>query len=404
MKTFEIVKRCPDTKARLGRLNTPHGVVETPVFAPVGTQGAVKTLLCQDLEKLGTQLILGNTYHLYLRPGMDVIQKAGGLHRFMDWKGAILTDSGGYQVFSLEKLRRISEEGVEFRSHIDGSLHSFSPEKAIEIQLALGADILMCFDECPPYPCTEDRARQALEMTTRWAKRCKETFNRIPSSYEGEGGRRPDEGTRERGKQLLYGITQGATYAPLRKDSTLQLMDLDFPGYALGGLSLGEPRSATLEMIQLSTELLPEDKPRYLMGVGTPDDLWEAVEMGIDQFDCVLPTRNGRNGQLFTSRGKLNIKNAPYREDFSPVDPDCDCDLCSRYTKAYLHHLFRAGELGALRLASLHNIAFLIRLMRKIRKSITEGTFLKEKKTFLETYQSAVSSGGESPSLFIASN
>src|ERR1017187_9044706 len=367
-KCFEVVSRCPGTKARTGRLVTPHGDVDTPVFAPVGTQGSVKTLLSQDLEKLQIQLILANTYHLYLRPGVDVIQKAGGLHRFMSWNGAILTDSGGYQVFSMESLRRISEDGVEFRSHIDGSLHFLSPEKATEIQLALGSDILMCFDECPPYPCVEDHARRAMEITTRWAKRCKDAFA-------------DDKG------RLLYGITQGAIYPELRKESTRQLLDLDFPGYALGGLSLGEPHAATLEMVALSTELLPEDKPRYLMGVGTPEDLWEAVEMGIDQFDCVLPTRNGRNGQLFTSVGKLNIKNAPYREDLLPPDPECDCDLCSRYSRAYLHHLFRSGELSALRLASLHNVAFLIKLMRKIRQSIKDGTFLNVKKKFMDAYQ-----------------
>ena len=367
-KHFEVVSRCPETKARTGRLFTPHGIVDTPVFAPVGTQGSVKTLLSQDLEKLNIQLILGNTYHLYLRPGMEVIRKAGGLHKFMSWNGAILTDSGGYQVFSMESLRRISEEGVEFRSHIDGSLHFLSPEKATEIQLALGSDVLMCFDECPPYPCTEDHARRAMEITTRWAKRCQDAFS------DGAG-------------RLLYGITQGAIYPALRKESTQQLLELDFPGYALGGLSLGEPHSATLEMIALSTELLPESKPRYLMGVGTPEDLWEAVGMGIDQFDCVLPTRNGRNGQLFTSTGKLNMKNAPFREDLRPPDEECDCDLCARYSRAYLHHLFRAGELSALRLASLHNVAFLIKLMRKIRQSITDGTFLKEKRKFFAAYR-----------------
>jgi queuine tRNA-ribosyltransferase len=365
---FEVVARSSGTKARVGRLVTPHGVVDTPVFAPVGTQGSVKTLLSQDLEKLRIQLILGNTYHLYLRPGVEVIQKAGGLHRFMSWNGSILTDSGGYQVFSMEQLRRITEEGVEFRSHLDGSLHFLSPEKATEIQLVLGADILMCFDECPPYPCTEDHARRALEMTTRWAKRCQAAF-------------RSDEG------QLLFGITQGSIYPDLRKESTQQIVDLDFPGYAIGGLSLGEPQSATLEMVELSAQLLPEDKPRYLMGVGTPEDLWEAVDRGIDQFDCVLPTRNGRNGQLFTSIGKINIKNAPYREDFAPPDPACDCDLCARYSRAYLHHLFRSGELSALRLASLHNVAFLIKLMRKIRQSITDGTFLEEKRKFLGAYR-----------------
>jgi len=390
MKIFEITHRCGETKARVGRLHTAHGVVDTPVFAPVGTQGAVKTLLSQDLEKLDIQLILGNTYHLYLRPGVDVIEKAGGLHSFMSWKSAILTDSGGYQVFSLEQLRRISEEGVEFRSHIDGSLHFLSPEKATEIQLSLGADILMCFDECPPYPCTEDRARQAMDITTRWAKRCKDVWA-SPQPSPIRRGRSEAEGE----AKLLYGITQGAIYPELRRQSTEELVEMDFPGYAIGGLSLGEPRTTTLEMIERSMEWLPENKPRYLMGVGTPEDLWEAVGMGIDQFDCVLPTRNGRNGQLFTSQGKLNMKNAPYREDFSPPDPECDCDLCVRYSRAYLHHLFRAGELSALRLASLHNVAFLIKLMRKIRQSIISGTFLKDKKAFLDSYQmESVASGG----------
>jgi queuine tRNA-ribosyltransferase len=398
-RRFEVIARCPNTKARVGRLHTPHGTIDTPVFAPVGTQGSVKTLLSQDLEKLGTQLILGNTYHLYLRPGVDVIRKAGGLHKFMSWNGAILTDSGGYQVFSMEQLRRISEEGVEFRSHIDGSLHFLSPEKATEIQLSLGSDIVMCFDECPPYPCTEEHARKALEITTRWAKRCKVAFekeqNLLLPPKVGEGwdegkGRAltPALSQLEAGRGgLLYGITQGAIYPALRKESTQQLLDLDFPGYALGGLSLGEPPAATLEMVALSTEFLPEDKPRYLMGVGTPEDLWEAVGMGIDQFDCVLPTRNGRNGQLFTSVGKLNIKNAPYREDQAPPDPACDCDCCSRYSRSYLHHLFRAGELSALRLASLHNVAFLIKLMRKIRQSISAGTFAAEKRKFIEAYR-----------------
>jgi queuine tRNA-ribosyltransferase len=382
--SFQILQRCPDTRARLGRLQTSHGVVETPVFAPVGTQGSVKTLVSEDLEALDIQLILGNTYHLYLRPGLEVIEKAGGLHKFMSWPRAILTDSGGYQVFSLEQLRRISEDGVEFRSHIDGSLHFFSPEKAVEIQLALGSDILMCFDECPPFPCTEDRARQALEITTRWAKRCKAAFDAAP----------PRPGEMSAFPRLLYGITQGAIYPELRRQSTLQLVDLDFPGYALGGLSLGEPRAATLEMVERSMEWLPEEKPRYLMGVGTPEDLWESVALGIDQFDCVLPTRNGRNGQLFTSRGKLNMKNAPFRADFTPPDPDCDCPLCARYTRAYLHHLFRAGELTALRLASLHNVAFLVKLMRKIRRYIADGTFRKEKNAFLNQYRAQISTDG----------
>lgn len=369
-RAFEILARCPGTQARAGRIYTRHGVVDTPVFAPVGTQASVKTLLSQDLEKLQIQLLLGNTYHLYLRPGVEVIQAAGGLHKFMSWNGAILTDSGGYQVFSMEQLRRISEEGVEFRSHLDGSLHFLSPEKAVEIQAALGADIVMCFDECAPYPCSEEHAKKALEITTRWAKRCQAAFQ--ASAQEGT---------------LLYGITQGSVFPALRRQSTQELLELDFPGYAIGGLSVGEPQAAMHEMIALSTGLLPEEKPRYLMGVGTPEDLWEAVHLGIDQFDCVLPTRNGRNGQLFTAQGKLNIKNAPYRQDMRPVEEQCDCDLCARYTRAYLHHLFRSGELSALRLASLHNVAFLIRLMRKIRLSITDGTFRAEKQKFQEAYR-----------------
>jgi queuine tRNA-ribosyltransferase len=331
---------------------------------------------------------LGNTYHLYLRPGMEVIAKAGGLHKFMSWNRAILTDSGGYQVFSLEQLRKISEEGVEFQSHIDGSKHFLSPEKVIEIQRTLGSDISMCFDECAPYPCDEAHARSALERTTRWAARCKTAFDVTPTTVGAQsigldsGFRRNDDDV----KPMLYAIMQGSTFPHLRKESAQQLVDLDFPGYAIGGLSVGEPENLLLEMTALSAELLPQDKPRYLMGVGTPPQLWEAVALGIDQFDCVLPTRNGRNGQLFTSEGKLNIKNAPYKEDLGPVDPECDCDLCSRYSRAYLHHLFRAGELSALRLASLHNVAFLIRSMRQIRTSLAQGTFLKDKQIFLNKY------------------
>jgi len=381
---FEVIKKCPASRARLGRLHTPHGIVDTPVFAPVGTQASVKTLLSEDLEKLGIQLILGNTYHLYLRPGMEVIKKAGGLHTFMSWKSAILTDSGGYQVFSLEQLRKISDDGVEFQSHIDGSRHFLSPEKAIEIQQTLGSDIMMCFDECAPYPCDEAHARGALERTTRWAARCKTAFEG-GKERAGEGEQRPQVVA----PPLLYAIMQGSVFPHLRKESAKQLVDLDFPGYAIGGLSVGEPTELLREMTALSAELLPENKPRYLMGVGTPIDLWESVALGIDQFDCVLPTRNGRNGQLFTSEGKLNLKNAPYKEDFRPVDAECDCDLCTRYTRAYLHHLFRAGELSALRLASLHNVAFLIRSMRQIRTSLARGTFMKDKQIFLASQQQA---------------
>ena len=387
MKTFEILQRCPDTRARLGRLHLPHGIVDTPVFAPVGTQASVKTLISEDLEKLGIQLILGNTYHLYLRPGMDVIRKAGGLHKFMSWERPILTDSGGYQVFSLEQLRKISDEGVDFQSHIDGSRHFLSPEKAMDIQRTLGSDIAMCFDECAPYPCDEAHARAALERTTRWAARCKAAFyaEGAMGSNGGRGGETPPSHPLAP-SPLAYAIMQGSIFPELRKESAKQLVDLDFPGYAIGGLSVGEPVPLMREMTALAAELLPQDKPRYLMGVGTPVDLWESVALGIDQFDCVLPTRNGRNGQLFTSEGKLNLKNAPYKEDMGPVDPECDCDLCARYSRAYLHHLFRAGELSALRLASLHNVAFLIRSMRQIRASLARGTFAKDKQIFLEKY------------------
>ncbi len=366
MNPFEIIARDPQTRARAGRLHTAHGIIETPVFMPVGTKGSVKTLLWDDLETLGAQVVLGNTYHLYLRPGVDVIGKAEGLHKFVGWDRPILTDSGGYQVFSLEQLRKISEDGIEFKSHWDGSLHTLGPQKATQIQMAFGSDILMCFDECPPYPCDREHAVRSLEITTRWAKRCKEV--------KGDSS------------NLLFGITQGSVFADLRRDSTRQLVDLDFPGYALGGLSVGEPHDLMHEMIGVSTEILPENKPRYLMGVGTPADLWEAVELGIDQFDCVIPTRNARNGQLFTSQGKVNIRNAPYRDDFSPPDPHCDCGLCSRYSRAYLHHLFRAGELSALRLASLHNVSFLLKSVRKIRQSIIDGCFLSVKRDFLNSY------------------
>jgi len=376
MSLFEILHKDRQTRARVGRLHTPHGFVDTPVFAPVGTQGAVKAISSKDLETIDIQLILGNTYHLYLRPGTEVIRAAGGLHRFMNWTQSILTDSGGFQVFSLRELRKITEDGVDFKSHIDGSPHFLGPEKAMEIQFTLGSDIIMCFDECPPYPCTEEHAREAVGRTTRWAKRCKEAWI--------EGKKNPTNPTAD---PLLYAIAQGSVYKELRIESTKQLVDLDFPGYALGGLSVGEPWDAMMEMISISTELLPENKPRYLMGVGTPEELWEAIGLGIDQFDCVLPTRNGRNGQLFTSTGKINIKNAPYKNDFSPIDADCPCELCTRHTKAYLHHLFRAGELGALRLASLHNIAFLITLTRNIRRSIQNGSFIVDKLAFFEQYK-----------------
>lgn len=357
--------------ARRGVLTTAHGEIQTPFFMTIGTVGAVKGLIPSEVGDLGGQVILSNTYHLHLRPGEDIVQKAGGLHRFMNWDGPILTDSGGYQVFSLSKIRKLKEEGVEFRSHLDGSKIFLTPEKAIEIQMKLGSDIMMCLDECPPYPAERRYVEKSLELTTRWARRCKDFCQRL--NVKG---------------QMLFGIVQGGMYSDLRKESARQLMEIGFDGYAIGGLSVGEPNEMMYDVLNEVVPVLPEDKPRYLMGVGTPQDILEAVERGVDMFDCVLPTRNARHGHLYTSRGVVRIKRETYKEDFSSLDPECECYTCKNFTKAYLRHLFRAGEILSLRLNTLHNVAFYLNLMKNIRRSIEENRFAEFKKEFLNRMKS----------------
>lgn len=355
---FQVLKECKRTGARTGLLTTPHGVINTPVFMPVGTQATVKTMAPEELKEMGARIILGNTYHLYMRPGHKLVEKAGGLHRFMNWDRSILTDSGGFQVFSLADLRDISEEGVHFRSHIDGSRHFISPEKAVEIQNSLGSDIMMAFDECPPYPCEYDYAKKSMNITARWAERC------LKAHKNTEG-------------QALFGIIQGSVFKDLRRESARQITSLGFPGYAVGGLSVGEPKDIMYEMLEEVVPLMPADKPRYLMGVGSPDSIIEGVIRGIDMFDCVLQTRIARNGTAMTSRGRVVIRNAAYAEDFSPLDPECDCYTCTNYTRAYIRHLLKAGEILGLRLTTFHNLYFTMRLMDKIREAI-EGDYLPE--------------------------
>jgi tRNA-guanine transglycosylase (EC 2.4.2.29) len=364
---FELIKTCKQSGARLGRIHTPHGSFETPVFMPVGTQATVKGMSPDELKEIGANIILSNTYHLFLRPGTDIVREAGGLHGFMRWDRSILTDSGGFQVFSLSDLRDITEEGVTFRSHIDGSKKFMSPEISIKAQNDLGADIIMAFDECTPYPCEYEYAKKSMERTTRWAKRCKEAHAR------------PDD-------QALFGIVQGSVYPDLRKESAKQITDLDFPGYAVGGLSVGEPAEMMKEILEETVPLLPSDRPRYLMGVGSPDYLIEGAIRGIDMFDCVLPTRIGRNGTVFTSRGRIIVRDAKYARDFTPLDPECDCYVCRNFTRAYIRHLFKAGEILGLRLATWHNLQFLINLMSRIREAIREDRLLDFRKEFFSTY------------------
>lgn len=360
--TYELIQQCPETGARAGRLHTPHGSFDTPMFMPVGTQGTVKTLSPEELHTMGAGVILGNTYHLFLRPGHEIVKKAGGLHRFMNWDGAILTDSGGFQVFSLGALRKISEEGVAFRSHHDGSKQFLSPEKSMEIQMALGSDIAMAFDECTPYPADYEYACRSMRLTTRWAKRCQAVHNRED--------------------QALFGIVQGGMYADLRQESAEQLVAMDFPGYAIGGLSVGEPKPLMYEVLEQTVPFLPQNKARYLMGVGTPDCLVEGVARGIDMFDCVFPTRVARNGTAITSQGRVVIRNAAYIEDFTPLDPECDCYTCRNYSRAYLRHLIRCDEIFGLRLMSLHNLYYLIKLMHQIRTAIIDGNYPEFRKLF----------------------
>ena len=357
---FEVLKTDP-TGARLGRLTTPHGVIDTPAFMPVGTAGTVKGLTQQALTDLGVQILLGNTYHLYLRPGHERIRRLGGLHRFMSWPGAILTDSGGFQVFSLADLRKVTDEGVIFRSHLDGSEHFLTPEKSIEIQQALGPDIAMVLDECIEFPADHARAAAAVKRTTEWARRCRDYARETM----------PDASTTP--GQALFAIVQGGTHADLRRESARQLVDLDFPGYAVGGLAVGEPHALTCEMTAAATAELPADRPRYLMGVGLPEQLADYVGCGIDMMDCVLPTRNARNGCLFTSAGRVNIKNASYADDPRPLDERCSCMVCRTYSRAYLRHLFLANEILASILNSHHNLAFFLDIMAKIRQAIAFG-------------------------------
>jgi queuine tRNA-ribosyltransferase len=368
------------TKARSCRLITAHGSFETPVFMPVGTQGTVKALTQQMLEEAGASILLGNTYHLYLRPGHSIINQLGGLHRFMSWERPILTDSGGFQVFSLTSLRKLSEEGVEFHSHIDGSTHFLSPEKSMEIQTALGPDIVMAFDECTSFPATRGEALASLELTQRWGRRSKQRLSELhtePAAAVKAGITIVNE------TQALFGINQGSTFLDLRDQSLAGLVDIGFDGYAIGGLSVGEEKNAMFEVVSHIAPLMPEDRPRYLMGVGTPEDIVEAVALGVDMFDCVMPTRNARNGQLFTSRGKLNIKNARYRDDSQPIDEGCRCPVCARYSRAYVRHLYMSGEILGSVLNSLHNVSFYLDTMNVMRQAITLGTFDEFRSSFL---------------------
>jgi len=366
--TFSFTVTEKDAKARAGIITTPHGKVNTPVFMPVGTQGTVKTLTPDDLKSLGASMMLSNTYHLYLRPGHELIKEFGGLHSFARWEPPILTDSGGFQVYSLGKLRKISEDGVKFQSHLDGSSHLLTPEKAVKIQQAIGADIIMAFDECTPYPATFDYTKNSMELTHRWAKRCIVTW-------------------RNREEQVLFGIVQGGMFKELRKQSVSVLSEMDFPGYGVGGLSVGESKDMMMEMAEISIQGLPEDKPRYMMGVGTPQDILKAIAMGYDMFDCVLPTRNARNGTLFTNSGKLNIKNAGHARENSPLDPHCPCHTCKTYSRAYLRHLYQAGEVSVLRLLTMHNLYFYFDLVKKAQKAIAENRYSEYYHSVLKRYE-----------------
>lgn len=361
MLKFSVVKKSGNSKARAGFFETDHGIVETPVFMPVGTQGTVKAVNQKTLEEIKAQIVLSNTYHLYLRPGTEVLEKAGGLHKFMNWQKPILTDSGGFQVFSLSDLRKVKEDGVEFKSHLDGSLHFFTPEKVVGIQRSIGSDIMMVLDECTPYPCEYDYAAGSVKLTSEWAEMSKEAFEKSKPFYNY--------------KQFVFGIIQGSVYKDLREKSSVEIIKNDFDGYAIGGLAVGEPVDVMYDIVDFTTDLMPEDKPRYLMGVGRPENLLEAIDRGVDMFDCVMPTRNGRNAYLFTSKGVLSMRNAKYKDDFSLIDDECDCYTCRNYTRAYLRHLFVAGEILALELASIHNLFFYIKLMRTSREKIIEGTF-----------------------------
>ena len=364
--TFELIKTCKQSGARLGIVHTPHGDIPTPIYMPVGTQATVKAMTPREMEEINTKIMLSNTYHLHLRPGEQLVKEAGGIHKFMSWNKPVLTDSGGFQVFSLAALRKITEEGVSFRSHLDGSKRFISPEVSMDIQMALGSDIAMAFDVCSPYPCDHRTAEEAMHRTHRWAERCKKHH------------------TRE--DQALFGIVQGAFYDDLRIESAKTLADMDFPGYGIGGLSVGEPKPIMYDMLEKIEPYMPKNKPRYLMGVGTPDCFLEGVLRGVDMFDCVLATRIARNGTCFTKNGRLVIRTAAYAHDFGPIEEGCDCYACQNFSRAYIRHLFKAQEITGGRLASIHNLRFLIRMMEEIRQAILEDRFLDYRKSFYENY------------------
>ena len=364
---YELIKECSRSGARLGKLHTPHGTFDTPMFMPVGTQATVKTLSPEELYAMNSQVILANTYHLFLRPGRELVKKAGGLHKFMNYNRGMLTDSGGFQVFSLGAMRKIAEEGVTFRSHIDGSKQFLNPEIATQVQEDLGADIIMAFDECIPYPAEEKYAKDSTERTTRWAKRCLDAHTR------------QDQG--------LFGIVQGGMYPNLRKYSAKSLTEMDFAGYGIGGLSVGEPKSMMYDILGQTTCLLPKDKARYLMGVGTPDCMVEAVNLGVDMFDCVFPTRVARNGTAMIPSGRLVVRNAAYAEDFRPIDEHCDCYTCKNFSRAYIRHLFKAEEIFALRLLTIHNLHFLLKFAKGMREAIAKDEFPEFREKFLAQYE-----------------
>ena len=369
---FTLLKRDKNTKARLGKLTTAHGEVNTPNFMPVGTIGVVKTLTPNEIKESGTQILLSNAYHLLLRPGPDTIRQAGGLHNFMNWKGPILTDSGGFQVFSLAQLRKVKDDGVEFQSHINGAKYFITPESMVEFQMLLGSDIMMVLDECVHYPCQRDYVEKSIKLTADWAKRSRERFNLEKNPIRSQ----------------LFGIIQGGTYPDFRRQSAGQIVDIGFDGYAIGGLSVGEPRELMHEILDITVGLIPDESTRYLMGVGTIEDIFESVQRGIDIFDCVVPTRNARNGLAFTACGKIHIRNAKYKTDYTPVDKECACVCCLNYTRSYIHHLFNIHEILGLRLLSLHNITYYAKLMSNIRQSIMDGRFAEFKSDFLNTSRS----------------
>ncbi|MGM8214226.1 tRNA guanosine(34) transglycosylase Tgt [Bacillaceae bacterium W0354] len=365
--TYELIKTCKQTGARLGKVHTPHGSFDTPVFMPVGTLATVKTMSPEELKEIGANIILSNTYHLWLRPGEEIIKEAGGLHSFMNWDGSILTDSGGFQVFSLSDMRHIEEEGVHFRNHLNGEKLFLSPEKAMQIQNALGSDIMMAFDECPPYPAEHKYMKQSVERTSRWAERCLQAHQNTE-------------------RQSLFGIVQGGEYEDLRRQSAENLTSMDFPGYAIGGLSVGEPKHIMNEVLEFTTPLLPANKPRYLMGVGSPDSLIDGAIRGVDMFDCVLPTRIARNGTCMTSEGRLVVRNAKYARDFTPLDHHCNCYTCRNYSRAYIRHLIKANETLGLRLTTYHNLYFLVKLMEQVRQAIKEDRLGDFRDQFFDQY------------------